>query len=108
MKYHLVLVTSPNRSISEKLSKGLVEKKLAACVNRIPGVTSRYWWKGKVETSREELLIIKTIKSKLPLLTQWIKVTHPYQVCEILVLPIAGGNSSYLNWIDQSLSPRQK
>lgn len=108
MEYHLVLVTSPNRSISEKLSKGLVNQKLAACVNRIPGVTSRYWWKGKIETSREELLIIKTVKSKLPVLTQWIKATHPYQVCEVLILPITGGNSSYLNWIDQSLNPRQK
>ncbi|HXL72300.1 MAG TPA: divalent-cation tolerance protein CutA [bacterium] len=108
MKYHVVLVTSPNRSVSEKLSKGLVNQKLAACVNRVPGVTSRYWWRGKIETSREELLIIKTVKRKLPVLTQWIKANHPYQVCEVLALPVIGGNPDYLNWIDQSFNSRQK
>lgn len=108
MKYHVVLVTSPNRLASENLSKGLVNQKLAACVNRVPGVTSRYWWKGKIETSREELLIIKTVRSKLPVLTRWIKANHPYQVCEVLSLPITGGNPDYLNWIDQSLNLHQK
>jgi periplasmic divalent cation tolerance protein len=103
VKYFVVLVTSPNRSISEKLSKGLVEKKLAACVNRVPGITSRYWWKGEVETGKEELLIIKTVKTKLPALTRWVKANHPYEVCEVLVLPVAGGSSDYLNWISQSL-----
>lgn len=103
-----MLMTSPNRLTSEKLSKGLVNQKLAACVNRVSGVTSRYWWKGKIETSREELLIIKTVQSKLPVLTQWVKANHPYQVCEVLVLPITGGNPDYLKWIDQSLSSRQK
>jgi periplasmic divalent cation tolerance protein len=108
VKYHVVLVTSPNRSVSEKLSKGLVNQRLAACVNRIPGVTSRYWWKGKIETSREELLIIKTTQSKLPVLTRWIKTNHPYQVCEVLTIPIAGGNPDYLKWIGQSLNSRLK
>ena len=103
MKYFVVLVTSPSRSVSEKLSKGLVGKKLAACVNRVPGITSRYWWRGKVETGKEELLIIKTVKNKLSALTRWVKANHPYEVCEVLVLPVAGGNSDYLNWISQSL-----
>jgi len=103
VKYFVVLVTSPSRSVSEKLSKGLVGKKLAACVNRVPGITSRYWWKGKIETGKEELLLIKTVKSKLPALTRWVKANHPYEVCEVLVLPVAGGNSDYLNWISQSL-----
>jgi periplasmic divalent cation tolerance protein len=102
------MVTSPNRSVSEKLSRGLLNRKLAACVNRVPGVISRYWWKGKIETSREELLIIKTVKSKLTVLTQWIKANHPYQICEVLALPITGGNSDYLNWIDQSLNLGKK
>jgi periplasmic divalent cation tolerance protein len=108
VKYRVVLVTSPNRLTSEKLSKGLVSQKLAACVNCVPGVTSRYWWKGKIETSREELLIIKTTQSKLPVLTRWVKANHPYQVCEVLSLPVTGGNPDYLNWIDQSLNSRQK
>jgi periplasmic divalent cation tolerance protein len=103
VKYYVVLVTSPNRSTSEKLSKGLVERKLAACVNRVSGLSSRYWWKGKIEASQEELLVIKTVKSKLSVLTRWVKANHPYTVCEVLILPVAGGNGDYLNWIDQSL-----
>ncbi len=104
MKSYLVLVTTPNRSVSEKLSKGLVQKKLAACVNRVPGIHSRYWWKGKIETAREELLLIKTQQKRMPALTKWIKENHPYTVCEIIALPIMGGNRAYLDWIGQSLA----
>ncbi len=103
MKAFVVLVTSPNRKISEKLSKGLVEGKLAACVNRVPGIASRYWWQGRVETAKEELLLIKTTKTKLPTLIRWVKTHHPYQVCEVLALPVATGNGDYLKWIEQSL-----
>lgn len=100
----MVLVTTPSRSVSEKLSKGLVQKKLAACVSRVPGLHSRYWWKGKIETAREELLFIKTRHNRLPALTKWIKQNHPYAVCEIIFIPIAGGNRAYLDWIGQSLA----
>jgi periplasmic divalent cation tolerance protein len=103
VKYLVVLVTTPGRTTSEKLSKGLVQNRLAACVNRLPGVKSRYWWKGKVETSREEILIIKTRQDRLSKLTKWVKGNHPYTVCEIVALPIGGGNPDYLKWIDQSL-----
>lgn len=103
MKHFVVLVTTPGRAVSEKLSKGLVQKRLAACVNRVPGLNSRYWWKGKVETAREELLLIKTRREKLPQLTQWVKKNHPYTICEIIALPITGGNKDYLRWIDESL-----
>jgi periplasmic divalent cation tolerance protein len=104
VKSYVVLVTTPNRSVSEKLSKGLVEKKLAACVNRLPGIHSRYWWKGHIETAREELLLIKTQQNRLTALTKWIKQNHPYTVCEIVALPIARGNQAYLDWIGQSLA----
>ena len=103
MKHFVVMVTSPDRKTSEKLSKGLVTRKLAACVNRVPSITSRYWWKGRVETGKEELLIIKTNQSKLKILTQWVKANHPYTVCEVLALPVAQGSADYLQWIDQSL-----
>ena len=104
MKHYVVLVTSPNAKRSERLSKGLVEGKLAACVNRIPSITSRYWWKGKIETGREELLIIKTNQTRLRALMKWFKANHPYEVCEVLALPISQGNSDYLQWIDRSLN----
>jgi periplasmic divalent cation tolerance protein len=104
VKTFVVFVTTPNRRVSERLSRGLVQKKLAACVNRIPHLASRYWWKGKVETAREELLIIKTHSGRLKALMRWIKSNHPYTVCEILALPVTTGNPSYMKWIQQSLT----
>lgn len=103
MKSYVVLVTTPNRRVSEKLSKGLISRKLGACVNRLPNVSSRYWWKGKVENAKEELLLIKTHQSRLKPLTQWVRANHPYTVCEVIALPIAAGNKPYLDWIVQSL-----
>ena len=103
MNYLIVMVTTPDRKISERISKGLVSKKLAACVNRIPGIHSRYWWKGRVESAREELLLIKTRRDRLAALTQWVRNNHPYEVCEVVALPIQGGNKVYLDWIGKSL-----
>lgn len=103
MKAYVVLVTTPNRKASEKISKCLLSHKLAACVNRVSGLTSRYWWKGKIETAREELLIIKTRKDKLVKLTAWVRKNHPYAMCEVLALPVAAGNPTYLQWITDSL-----
>jgi periplasmic divalent cation tolerance protein len=103
VKRLVVLVTTPGRTTSEKLSRGLVQNHLAACVNRLPGVKSRYWWKGRVETSKEELLIMRTRQDRLSKLIKWVKGNHPYAVCEIVALPIAGGNRDYLKWIEQSL-----
>ena len=103
MKAFVVLVTTPNAKISEKISKGLVAAKLAACVNTLPGLKSRYWWKGKVETAREQLLLIKTTQGRLKALVQWVRKNHPYSVCEVVALPIASGSKPYLEWITRSL-----
>jgi periplasmic divalent cation tolerance protein len=103
VKSYVVLVTTPDRKTSEKLSQGLVKNKLAACVNSLPGLRSRYWWKGKVETAREELLLIKTTGRRLPGLIRWVRKNHPYKVCEVVALPIASGNKPYLDWIEKTL-----
>jgi periplasmic divalent cation tolerance protein len=103
VKAFVVLVTTPNRRVSEKLSQGLVKNKFAACVNRIPGIHSRYWWKGKIETTKEELLLIKTTQSRLNRLIPWVKKNHPYTVCEVIAVPIAAGNKDYLRWIEESV-----
>ena len=103
MKAFVVLVTTPNRTTSEKLSKLFVQRKVAACVNIVPGLKSRYWWKGRMETAKEELLFIKTNSKKLSKLKEMIRKNHPYTVCEILALPVADGNSIYLKWINESL-----
>ncbi len=108
MKPFVVLITTPNRKVSERLSKDLVGKKLAACVNRVPNISSRYWWEGKVQTAQEELLIAKTHQGRLKALIQWVGDHHPYQVCEVLALPVAAGHRPYLDWIKKSLGTVQK
>ncbi len=99
----IVFVTTPNRRVSERLMRIAVEGRFAACANRLPGLASRYWWKGRVETAREELLILKTTVRKYPSLERVLRKAHPYEVCEILAVKVAAGNPSYLGWIQESL-----
>lgn len=98
MAYRLVLVTSPAVE-AEALARGLVEHRLAACVNVLPGVVSHYRWKGKLQRDREVLLIAKTKTSKLPALESWVRAHHPYDVPEVLALPVAGGSKKYLAFL---------
>jgi periplasmic divalent cation tolerance protein len=99
----MVFVTTPNRQVSDRLSKLVVGQKLAACANALPRVRSLYWWKGKIQKGKEELLILKTQKSHWAKLSKAIRENHPYEVCEILALPVARGNPAYLKWIADSL-----
>lgn len=102
-KYVVIFVTCANKEEGEKISQGLVKKRLAACVNSIPRITSRYWWQGKIETAEEVLLIIKSKKSLVNRLINEVKKLHSYTVPEIIALPIIDGNKDYLNWINDSL-----
>ena len=104
----VVFITTPGRLASEKLALGLLRGKWAACVNRVPGLISRYWWKGKIETAREELLIVKTLSVKWSGLEKWVRSHHPYSVCEVLVLPAAAVSRPYLNWVRESLFPARR
>ncbi|URE43679.1 CutA1 divalent ion tolerance protein [Musa troglodytarum] len=111
----VVYVTVPNKEAGMKLAESIIKEKLAACVNRVPGILlkaclswflkgieSVYWWDGKVERDAEELLIIKTRESLLGALTQHVKSNHEYDVPEVIALPITGGNEKYLQWIKDS------
>lgn len=97
----VVYCTAPNPEVARSLARHLVEEpqKLAACVNVLPGVTSIYSWKGKVEEDGEVLMIIKTRRELLPKLTEEIKAKHPYEEPEVLALPAIGGSDSYLRWV---------
>lgn len=95
----VVYVTVPDAAAGDKLSGLLVEHKLAACVNVLPGITSVYWWEGKVNKDAELLLIIKTRKELLAELTTFVKANHPYDECEVIALPVIGGSPSYLKWV---------
>ncbi|MBW04730.1 Protein CutA, partial [Eschrichtius robustus] len=74
---------------------------LAACVNLIPQITSIYEWKGKIEEDSEVLMMIKTRSSLVPALTDFVRSVHPYEVAEVIALPVEQGNSPYLHWVRQ-------
>ena len=96
----IVLVTCPIES-AEKISKTVLQERLAACVNIIRDVRSLFWWEGKIDTAEESLLIIKTRTELVTKLEDSIKRVHPYEVPEIIALPITQGNKKYLDWVNQ-------
>ncbi len=97
-----VLVTCPSRQVGEKVGRTVVEERLAACVNMVPGIVSLYRWEGKLCRDREVLLVVKTRRPKFAALARRIKSLHPYTVPEILALPIAHGHPKYLAWVKES------
>ena len=101
--YCIVFITASNAEEADRISSTLVKERLAACVNMAPRITSRYWWKEKIETANESLLIVKTKKSHLKKLIQKVKAVHSYTVPEVIAFPIMAGNPDYLDWIQESL-----
>jgi periplasmic divalent cation tolerance protein len=100
----VVLVTCGSMKEARKIARGVVGKKLAACVNiGTAKVESVYWWKGKVETGREFLLVMKTTAARLKALEKEVKKLHSYDVPEFVVLEIAAGSREYLRWVEQSV-----
>ncbi len=97
------MVTCSSRTEARKLAKLVLTKKLAACVNILDGVESHYWWQGKLEETKECLLLIKTTKAKADAVTRAIKAAHSYQVPEVIFLPIVQGERNYLKWIRGSV-----
>jgi periplasmic divalent cation tolerance protein len=103
-QYCLVYSTCPkDNNHSEYISNQLVSNKLAACVNIVDNIKSIYTWDGKVETSQEQLLIIKTRTDLLPEVKAKILELHPYDCPEIIASPITAGNPDFLSWIDSCL-----
>lgn len=102
MAYVVIFITVANEKEGNTITKALILNKLAACVNIVPQIKSIYWWKGKVETSNEKLLIIKTRKSLVVKLIKAVKKLHSYTVPEIIAIPIVAGNKDYLKWINDS------
>jgi periplasmic divalent cation tolerance protein len=86
------------------LAGGLVEQRLAACVSILPGLTSVYAWKGQIESAEESLLLIKTRLANFSELERFIKQQHPYEVPEILAIPVQEGSADYLAWMRESVS----
>ena len=100
----VVLVTCSSMAEAQRIARGVVEGRLAACVNILPGVVhSIYRWKGKVESSRERLLLIKTSRKRIAKLRAAVERLHSYDVPEFVALPIAAASPAYLAWIEKSL-----
>jgi len=95
----IVLSTAGSPEEAARISRELVERGLAACVNLIPGLTSVYRWQGAIEEAAEVLLIVKTSAEKLSALEAAVRELHSYEVPEFLVLPVAGGSQPYLDWL---------
>ena len=99
----VILVTTRSEPEAHKITDLLLTKRKAACVNIVPKVDSSFWWQGKLDSAKESLLIIKTKASLLSEIVALVKAAHSYQVPEIIVLPIIGGNEDYLKWIDNEV-----
>ena len=99
----VVLVTAPRGRKAEELAKGLVEARLAACVNVVPDVVSYYRWREKIHRDPESILVIKTAAGRLPALKRWIAARHPYSTPEVLAVKGADGSASYLAWLGAQL-----
>ncbi len=99
----VVLMTADDRDEAEKIARGLLDRKKAACVGVFPKGTSYYWWKGAIETAEEYLLIAKTKGSLLDDVVATVKHLHGYDVPEIIALPIVGGSVDYLAWLENEL-----
>ncbi|WP_457565300.1 divalent-cation tolerance protein CutA [Caldithrix abyssi] len=97
----VVFCTTPDTKTAEAIAQKLVENGLAACCNLIPGLTSIYTWKGKVQKDAEVLMMIKTDDRQYQKLEQTIKELHPYEVPEVIALDIKKGSKDYLKWIQE-------
>lgn len=100
----VVLVTAPDLKTARALARAALEAKLVACANLVPEIESHYWWRGKLEQSREVLLVMKTTLARLTALEQMILARHPYDTAEFVVLPLGAGSTKYLAWIDASVA----
>ena len=103
-KFAIVLVTAPDLKTARKLAKAALAAKLIACANLVPKIESHYWWKGRMESGAEVLLILKSPRAKLPALEKLILHQHPYDTPEFLVLPLGSGSGKYLEWLMASCS----
>jgi periplasmic divalent cation tolerance protein len=94
----VVLCTAPDEATAERLARGLVDDRLAACVNAISGVKSFYRWQGEVEADDEIQLLIKTRRERFDAVRAWLESNHPYDVPEIIALPAERVSNAYASW----------
>jgi len=101
--FNVILVTAKDKEEAQVLSTALLESKLIACANIVPGAESMYWWEGKIERSQEALLVLKAQSKDFEAIRQLIKVKHSYDTPEIIAVPVEQGDQEYLQWLTRSV-----
>jgi periplasmic divalent cation tolerance protein len=102
----VVYVTAGNEAEALRIGRAVVEERLAACANAIPGMRSVYRWQGRIEEAVETVLILKSTEALVEELTRRIRELHSYELPCVVALKIAGGNPAYLDWIRAECAPR--
>jgi periplasmic divalent cation tolerance protein len=100
----LVLCTCPDAAAAERIGKALIEARLAACANVVPGLTSIYAWQGEIARDAECLLVLKTLTAAYEALEKRLVALHPYELPEVIAVPISEGYAAYLNWIGENVA----
>ncbi|MGH7897442.1 MAG: divalent-cation tolerance protein CutA [Candidatus Binatia bacterium] len=95
----VVLVTAGSVEVAERIAHALVEERLAACVNVIPGVRSIYHWQGKISEDQEWLLVVKTRRARFEAVAERVRSLHSYEVPEVIALEVSDGSKPYLDWL---------
>ena len=98
--FQIVLTTCPDEACAERIARVLVVEGLAACVNILPPMRSIYTWKGKIEDASEQLLVIKSAAARFPAIRDRLRSLHPYELPEIIAVPIVDGLPEYLAWLN--------
>jgi periplasmic divalent cation tolerance protein len=101
--FMVVHITAKDETEARQLANLLLEKRLAACVNIVPKISTLYSWEGKIESGTESLMIVKTNSSRLRDIIALVKANHSYKVPEIIASPINGGSPEYLAWLGEEL-----
>jgi periplasmic divalent cation tolerance protein len=99
-----VLLTAPDPETGERLGRALVEERLAACASVVPGVVSVFRWQGEVQREEEALVIVKTVAEQVEAVRARVVALHPYDVPEVLVLPVDEGHEPYLRWVREEVT----
>ncbi|MBA7687476.1 Divalent-cation tolerance protein CutA [subsurface metagenome] len=101
--YISATTTAPSRESAEQIAETLIQKRLAACVQIVDSITSYYWWEDSMQKDSELLIIIKTTRTAVPVINRLLAQIHPYELPELIALPIEAGNPEYLEWLHRSV-----
>ena len=99
-----MLVTAPDPDTAARIGRALVEEGLIACANVVPGIRSIYRWEGRVADDAEVLIVLKTRADRCAAVAARVKALHPYELPEVVALPVVGGSVAYLDWVAEQSS----